>query len=195
MSLQSRRCRNCRKKADGPGAFVSPIVAFCSYECLSAWNQTKAAKKQRLVAERKVIRDQKDRLKKLSQWRKEAQASFNRYVRVRDSNKPCISCGIELGKDSLGGTADASHYRARGSAPQHRFNLLNVWSSCKRCNRYLSGNLGPYRVELINMIGMDRVEALENDNATKRHINDVEYLRRIKRIFNKRARLYEKLFR
>jgi hypothetical protein len=135
------------------------------------------------------LRARKEKLKSASDWNKEAQTAVNKYIRFRDHGKPCVSCGC-VSAQKRGGTMECGHYRSRGSASHLRFNLLNMWLQCARCNRYLSGNVVEYRKELINRIGVDRVELLENDNQPRKF--DIEYLKRIKRIFNKRARFYEK---
>ena len=53
-----------------------------------------------------------------------------------------------------------------------------------------SGNILEYRIALINKIGEDRVLGLEHNN--KRAGHNIEYLKRIKSVFNRKARLYEK---
>ncbi len=68
-----------------------------------------------------------------------------------------------------------------------------MWGQCKRCNRHLGGNYSEYRKELVNRIGLERVEKLENDNEPRKFT--IAYLVRIKKIFNKRARIYERRFR
>jgi hypothetical protein len=144
-------------------------------------------KKEKAV--RTDLKERKEKLKSASDWNKEAQAAVNKYIKFRDHGRPCISCGCELSVN-YGGTTDCGHYRSRGSASHLRFNLLNMASQCSRCNRYLSGNVVEYRKELINRIGAERVEQLESDNQPRKF--NVEYLKRVKRIFNKRARFYEK---
>ena len=47
--------------------------------------------------------DRKERLKTYNDYIKEAQKEFNHYVRVRDKNKPCISCGTEQMSAKRGG--------------------------------------------------------------------------------------------
>jgi hypothetical protein len=49
-----------------------------------------------------------------------------------------------------------------------------------------------YRVGLINRIGVEAVEALESDNTVKRF--DVEYLQRLKKVFNRRAAIRERMY-
>ena len=46
-------------------------------------------------------------------------------------------------------------------------------------------------IRLIDRIGLDKVEALENNNDTVKH--DITYLRRIKRVFKAKLKLKKKL--
>ncbi|WP_318390333.1 recombination protein NinG [Enterobacter sp.] len=135
----------------------------------------------------------RESFKSKSQWDKEAQAAFNRYIRIRDEGKECVSCGSPLmGKSNYltGSAIDASHYRSRGAASHLKFNVFNVHSACTRCNRQLSGNAVEYRIRLIARIGLERVERLESDNEPRRF--DIPYLQRIKSIFTRKARQLEK---
>ncbi|EPI8455071.1 recombination protein NinG, partial [Yersinia enterocolitica] len=90
-----------------------------------------------------------------------------------------------------GGAVDASHYRSRGTASHLRFNVFNIHAGCVRCNREMSGNLIPFRRNLIIKIGIVRVDRLETDNAPRKF--DIPYLQRVKAIFTRRAKHYEKL--
>ncbi|EPK1263191.1 recombination protein NinG [Enterobacter kobei] len=144
-------------------------------------------------AGRKRRKAKRESLKSKSQWDKEAQSAFNRYIRIRDEGKPCVSCGNPLiGKSNYltGSAIDASHYRSRGAASHLKFNVFNVHSACTRCNRQLSGNAVEYRIRLIERIGQERVERLESDNEPRRF--DIPYLQRIKSIFTCKARALEK---
>lgn len=162
-------------------------------EHLIEFSRSPAAKKIHRSAEKKVVKETKERLKTRSDRMRDAQAAFNRYIRARDRGKPCICCGRSQGDIKHGGAVDAGHYRSRGSAPGLKFNLFNCHSQLAYCNRYLSGNAVGYRAGLIERIGLERVERLERDNSPKRF--DAEYLDRVKRIFTKRAKLYERKFR
>lgn len=144
-------------------------------------------------AGRKRRQTKRESFKTKSQWDKEAQSAFNRYIRIRDEGKPCVSCGNPLiGKSNYltGSAIDASHYRSRGAASHLKFNVFNVHSACTRCNRQLSGNAVEYRIRLIERIGLDRVERLESENEPRRF--DIPYLQRIKSIFTRKARALEK---
>lgn len=144
-------------------------------------------------AGRKRRKAKRESLKSKSQWDREAQSAFNRYIRIRDEGKPCVSCGNPLlGKSNYltGSAIDASHYRSRGAASHLKFNVFNVHSACTRCNRQLSGNAVEYRIRLVERIGQERVERLESDNEPRRF--DIPYLQRIKSIFTRKARALEK---
>ena len=191
--MRTRRCSLCRKKVEAESAVIGSLKAFCSMEHLIEFSRSAAGKKIKQSAEKKVIKETKERLKTRSDRMRDAQAAFNRYIRARDRGKPCICCGRSQGDIKHGGAVDAGHYRSRGSAPGLKFNLFNCHSQLAYCNRYLSGNVVGYRAGLIDRIGLDRVERLEQDNSPRRF--DSDYLDRVKRIFTKRAKLYERKFR
>lgn len=176
----------------------SSLQKVChNYKCAIAFNKKRDVeiamreirKQERL--QRDDLRERRERLKTASDWNKEAQAAVNRYIFWRDYGNPCISCGKPLNYGVRGGAVDASHYRSRGSARHLRFNVFNIHSGCVRCNRELSGNLIPYRINLIEKIGLWRVERLEHDNSIRKF--DIAYLQRVKAIFTRRAKHYEKL--
>jgi hypothetical protein len=158
------------------------MQAVCSPQCA-----IQLVGKRKQAAERSRRATEREKVKTRSQWASEAQSAFNGWIRARDSRLPCISCGQSPNQ----GQRHASHYRSVGAAPQHRFNAYNVHASCAQCNSHKSGNVVEYRIRLADKIGSDRLETIEHGN--ERRIYDIEYLRRVKKIFSKRARLYAKL--
>lgn len=179
----------------------SSLQKVChNYKCAIAFNKQRdaeiAAREQR-KREREQSADLRQRRKALktrAEWEREAQAAFNRYIRMRDMYQECISHPGKLISNSnyiTGSAVDASHYRSRGAASHLRFNVFNVHAACTRCNRQLSGNAVEYRIRLIERIGLERVERLEGDNEPRKF--DIDYLKRVKSIFTRRARHYEKL--
>lgn len=120
--------------------------------------------RQAKVEERAKVRTRKEAIKTIADLKREAQAALNRWVvKVRDKDRPCISCGRHHDGQWHGG-----HYLSRGHAPQHALNPLNVWKQCAPCNTYLHGNQAAYRVRLVELIGLRAVEALETDNAPRK---------------------------
>jgi hypothetical protein len=67
---------------------------------------------------------------------------------------------------------DAGHYRSTGAAPHLRFNEDNCHRQLVVCNRHGSGRAVDYRIGLIARIGIERVEALENDNSVAKYTVD-----------------------
>ena len=93
----------------------------------------------------------------------EAQRLVNAYVRKRDAINEygdfiCMACGELKPKNQT----NAGHYFSRGQYKSVRFDVDNIWSCCIKCNFHLSGNLIPYRENLIKKIGLDRFEKLES---------------------------------
>jgi hypothetical protein len=103
------------------------------------------------------------------------QREFNAYIRLRDANLPCVSCGR-----FHQGQWHAGHYRTTKSQPALRYNELNCWRQCAPCNNHKSGNITEYRIELIRRIGIDLVEWLEKDHKqpAKWTIEELKALRK-----------------
>ncbi len=129
--------KNCMVTDECVGAFLSD---------LSKANNTKW---------RKEKKERKEALKTRSEWMQDLQDVFNTFIRTRDKDKPCISCGTFTGK------MNAGHYKSVGGSPELRFNELNVHKQCEYCNTHLSANLIEYRIGLVKRIGVEQVEFLE----------------------------------
>lgn len=174
----------------------------CSFECAGAVGKEQTAKKRAdAQREEKKQRDEEEKagrqrrrarriaLKTKSEWRPEAQDAFNRYVRLRDEGKPCISCG-RTPEQKLGGSMDCGHYRTRGAAAHLAFNLHNTAAQCVYCNRDRAGAQKAFEQGLIQRIGPEKVDVLNNNNCIRKF--DIPYLQRIKSIFTRKARALEK---
>lgn len=90
----------------------------------------------------------------LAKLKLKAQKVFNAWIRERDKDKPCISCG-------KGRVENAGHYLSQGHHSALRFDEKNTNGQCIRCNLYLSGNLINYRRGLVERIGEAAVVGLE----------------------------------
>jgi 5-methylcytosine-specific restriction endonuclease McrA len=172
---RAKKCKECGEKFKP----WNTLQACCSPKCALAEGKRRMERK-----EKQKLKLLKESLKTRGQWVKEAQAAFNAYIRERDYKMPCISCD----KPHDGShQRHASHYRSAGGNPSLRFNTKNVHASCAQCNNHKSGNLIDYRVRLIKKIGQDAVDYLEGPIEAKRY--DINYLKRIKKIFNKKQRI------
>lgn len=163
-SARQRKCKVCRS------TFMpfSSTAKVCSVACAVALGNQIKAKKDR--AETKV---KKEALKTRSEWLKEAQVVFNAFIRARDADLPCISCGR-----FHQGSYDAGHYRSVGSMPALRFHEDNCHRQCVPCNQHKAGNVVEYRLGLVERIGVDRVAFLEGPHeAAKYTIEDAKAIK------------------
>jgi len=137
----------------------------------------KKREKQRCAkekADRAAWRKRKAAVKPLRHWEDVTQRVVNDYIRERDYDLPCISCGTF---DTV--QWEAGHYRSRGKASHLRYTEDNINKQCHHCNVQLSGNQQQYRIRLISKIGPERVEALENNNTPHRYtIEELEAIRK-----------------
>lgn len=168
--LKPKTCKACKQKF--PPARTTQTV--CSIKCAAIEAQKHADKvaKLREKRERQALREAKERIKTRSQWLKEAQSVFNRWIKLRDRGLPCVSCGRHHQ-----GQIHAGHFLSVGARPELRFEPLNVWAQCAPCNTYLSGNLILYRKELIQRIGEEKVDWLEGPHQLKHYsIDEIKQL-------------------
>jgi hypothetical protein len=100
--------------------------------------------------------------KPLPKLLKDAQKVFNSFIRHRDKDKGCISCG--------GPVQHAGHFIAVGNSGFLRFNEHNVNGQCVKCNTFLHGNLLNYRKGMIKKYGEEVVDYLESHQYyTRKH--------------------------
>lgn len=161
-SPKQHKCKECGNY------FVriySSTQQVCSVPCASKYGKRKAEEKRKKqeksdrLQERKRMQALKEKIKTRAEWLKDAQRVFNQFIRLRDKDLPCISCGRYHQ-----GQYHAGHYRTVGSSPELRFCETNVHKQCSACNNHLSGNLVNYRLGLIAKIGLERVEWLERQD-------------------------------
>ena len=185
---KKKRCKEC-------GELFTPLRDLqpcCSYSCEVAYIDKNL---KSLVSEGKKIRVKEANKKKKESKSKDkqvllklAQTVVNKYVRLRDKDKPCCSCGHVEGRQF-----HAGHFESAGGNQHQRFYTLNIHKQCSICNNHLSGNLVSYRKFMIDKYGIEKTEAIENDHSTKKYT--VEYLQKLIRVFKKKIRLYERKFR
>jgi hypothetical protein len=96
----------------------------------------------------------------LPKLKKKAQLVFNAWIRQRDADKPCISCGKykEL---------QAGHYYSVKMYDGLRFDELNVHGECAGCNCFNDSHLITYGDNLRERIG--------DENMLRLKLRAVEY--------------------
>lgn len=170
--MKQKTCKQCRKKFEP----ARPMQAVCSPVCAA-----NLARKKREKVERSELRRRKESAKTRHELIKDAQAAFNAFIRLRDRDLPCISCGRHHN-----GQYHAGHYLSTGARPELRFEESNVHKQCQPCNTHLHGNLVLYRIGLIKRIGLSKVEWLEGPHSAKKYTHDE--LRQIKATYAAKAK-------
>lgn len=190
MANSKKKCRACKEYAPVESGIKVPLGFFCSMSCVVEHGKkgaTAVSEKRKREANAKL----KESLKTASQYRAEAQKAFNAYIRWRDRDLPCISCDAAGLHEGHGGYWDAGHFISR-SVKGLAFNTHNVHKQCHKCNRFLGSNAAFYREGLIEKIGIDKVEALE-DRKHDIVRQDIAFLKRIKSVFTRKLRLKKRL--
>lgn len=168
-----RRTRKCAiKECRQPFQPRSMTHKVCSPACGMAFIELERHRK-----ERKERQEGLAKLKRRADHIKDAQAAFNSFIRARDADQPCISCGRHHQ-----GAYDAGHYRSVGAQPALRFDETNCHKQCVPCNQHMAGNAVEYRIRLVQKIGREAVELLEIEHEpTKYTIEDAQRIKAIYR--------------
>ena len=158
-AINLRRCKN--KACNEMFTPVRKMQSVCSHGCAISLSRYKAAAK--VAKEQKAVRAADkvalENLQPKSYWLKRAQTAFNAFIRERDKELPCVSCGRHHE-----GQHHAGHYRSVGAMASLRFHEWNVSKQCAPCNNHKSGNILEYRIRLIDKIGVENVAWLEKDH-------------------------------
>ena len=162
MKIKFKVCKSCAKEYKP----YNSLQVVCSPLCALNFNSKKEIKK-RIKEIKKNLLTHKDYLKIL-------QMIFNKYIRLRDKDKPCISCGKEIKN------GHASHYYSVGNYPNLRFNEHNVHLSCVECNVFKHGNLIEYGKRLPDRIGLLNTELMYKMREAVNKISIPELEKQIK---------------
>lgn len=122
-------------------------------------NKRKVEKEQK-----KKEREENQKNKSIQKLIQEARIPFQKYIRKRDANKACISCGTT--KSDIW---DAGHFYKAELYSGLIFSEGNVHKQCRKCNTYLSGNDGEYRKGILKRYGQDFLNELDKAAIEKRN--------------------------
>ena len=166
------KCKICKKQ------FVqfNSLNKVCGFKCAIELGKLKPVKVNEKRVNSQLKKEAKEKLETYSQKVNKVKVIFQKWIRERDKDLPCISCGTT--KASMW---HASHFKKAETFSGVIFNEFNVWRSCSKCNIFLNGNELNYRENLVKKIGVKEVEALEqlaNETRTKKWT--IEELQEIK---------------
>lgn len=182
-----KRCIICNKEFEPKTYPNSTIkVKWCSSECGYIYaNQKQAKKAKSLKLKQENFNKLYTPIAKQSKTSytsrlNYARSIFQAWIRERDKNEPCISCGTYYSDSFQGG-----HYMKAEIYPNVIFNEDNVHKQCKRCNRDLHGNEASYAKGLMQKIGAERLMALMELASKKEYKYTDDQLEAIKKKYKK----------
>lgn len=137
-------------------------MAFCTFDYAVKWaSENKSIGKEKIKNEiKKRFNKKKKKFKDndKSIRTREAQKSFNAFIRYRDKDMHCISCDKP---SDWNGQWHCGHFKTVGARSDLRFEEANAAKQCSQCNNFLSGNIIEYKKELIKRIGVNVVSGLD----------------------------------
>jgi len=143
------KCKKCHNEFNQ----INTLQRYC-YRCaLEKAKELTKKKEDKAWRKRKI--EMKEKIKTVSDYRNELQKFINKIARLIDYGCPCISCGIKVKKEN------GCHFKSVGANPSLRYNLLNIYLGCNRCNVELGGNVHGYDDGIINLFGVDFWEYLK----------------------------------
>lgn len=155
-------------------------------------------RKKETQAERQSLKVRKLELKPDSHFKKLAQQAFNEYIRTRDRDQPCISCGETNPPDLHGGQWDCGHFKTVGGFPELRFVECNAYRQCKPCNAGSAKYGGKaatvekmYRESLAEKFGQELVDWLDGPHEMTNYRRD-DYIR-IREAYKAKTKALKKL--
>lgn len=157
--MQKVKQKKCKSK--GCGVLFTPtrpMQTVCSVMCavLDARIKREQAETKKRQEQRRKDRETRDKLRPLSWFHAKTRAAVHKYIRTRDADEPCISCGT-----THAAQWDAGHFISVGADSSLRYDFANIHKQCSVCNQHKSGNLLRYRANLIQKIGEAEVLRLE----------------------------------
>ena len=161
-----RRCLFCKEYFNAEDGVSLPVGFFCGFQhsieyAKKAQVKLRAKEKKKGDAvtkeERKQRRCRLKELKPRSKWYADLQILVNQFVRYRDRNEPCCTCGTTNPNIKY----DAGHFHTKKARPDIRFELTNLHKQCsQKCNVYGSGMRNEYEKFIVKKYGQGQVDKL-----------------------------------
>lgn len=155
--IKPKKCIICKE----PFVPRNSIIKVCDTH---AYQYAKSLLKKKEDKEwREKKKALKEKLKTLTEYEKDARKVYQKWIRMRDEKRPCISCNATQAKQWDGG-----HYYKAELYSGLIFDERNCHKQCSRCNDLYSGMQLEYRAGLIERYGKEFVEQLESEANSKR---------------------------
>ena len=134
------------------------FILNTDYGRLLLHNATIKAKEPRLALEQ--AQDTRNKQNAIKSILINLRMQLHGYIRERDKGKLCISCNSQWTHEF-----QAGHFYKSELYSSLKFDKDNIHGQCKKCNLFLEGNEGGYRLGLIRRYGQGFVEILDKKAA------------------------------
>lgn len=166
------KCKMCKKKF--VPKFNSMQITCNEMDCAVAYARSVSGArfKKAKADNEKMHKDLKKKVRDHDKpWHnKTLQKLFNKFIRLRDADEPCISCGRHNPPFfPRKGQWDAGHFRSVGGNPELRFEEKNCFKECVFCNTKDSEHLIKYQDNLVRLFGQERVDWLKGPHDPKNY--------------------------
>ena len=167
-------------------------------KCYRKWLLTddgeETRKKAMIIGKKKVEkerkreeRDKRESMKSIQRLIQEARKPFQKWIKLRDMNRGCISCD-----DVHTDLWDGGHLFKAELYSGLIFDERNVNKQCRRCNKHLDGNEANYILGLTKRYGAEFVKKLQDDARILRNYKFTrEELKKLKKKYQKLVREYK----
>lgn len=176
---KKRKCRYCKEYKVAAFMKIIHSGAYCNLECATKYayqNKEKGKKIKHTAQKSEYLAN------KLSTRKRATKEACHEYIRARDKNKLCICC-----LEPLGDNFHAGHFWESGNFSFIRYHEDNIHGQKESCNTFKGGDSGFYRQNLIERIGIERVNYLDENRSNKVKLNADDY-REIEEYFKRKLK-------
>jgi len=157
--MSKKRCPHCKKYNQTKDTLKVNISFFCNIDCATsyAFKNKEKGRKIKHAKQKKEFQANDTKLRK-----KAAVMACHAYIRARDVNNGCITCGAPLTDVKF----DAGHF-FKSTNSYTKFMEKNIHGQCVSCNQYNGGREREYEHALIEKYGEITVKALKKLRTKK----------------------------
>lgn len=157
-----KKCKNCKQSFQP----YNSLQKFCfEPECTKV--MIAEAKKKQWAKTKKEFKEND-----VEVWKKLCQTICHKYIRLRDWDKGCISCGKPAKEKNF----DAGHMWSSGGHSNVRYNEHNINGQCSRpCNKDLAGDINNYRLNFVKRYSQEILDNLDSISKAERRYTIDDY--------------------
>lgn len=172
IKMKPKKCKVCSEMFTP----FSSLNMVCSKKCEIDYRTALAMKNLKKIKadEKKAWNKKKKDFQQSDKtfWEKLCKTTCHTYIRLRDKDKGCISCGKPL----KNGNTDAGHLWSSGGHANLRYHEFNINAQCSRpCNKDLAGDINNYRINFVKRYSKELLEELDKNCKKERKYSITDY--------------------